>query len=59
MFGLTRKQIVHTAMAVGTGVGVFLGEAAAISGNPWVHAACYAGLGTLAALGVGIAKRSA
>jgi hypothetical protein len=59
MFGLTRTQIAHAIMALGTGLGVFLGEAATISANPWTDAGCYAGIATLAALGVGVAKRAA
>jgi hypothetical protein len=58
MFGYTRTQISHAVMALGTGLGVFLGEAATISGNPWTDAGCYAGIATLAALGVGVARRA-
>lgn len=58
MFGLNSKQISHAAMAAGTGVAVFMAEAVSITSNPWVHAGCYAGIATLAALGVSVAKRA-
>ena len=58
MFGFTRKEYVHGAMAMGTGVGVFLAYAADITTNAWAQAGCFAGIATLTALGVGIARRS-
>ena len=58
MLGLTRTQIVHGLMALGAGAGVFMAEASNVTTNPWIDAACYAGLAVLAGLGVGVAKRS-
>jgi hypothetical protein len=55
---MTSQTAKHTAIAVGVGVGVFLGEAAKITTNVWAQAGCAAGLAFLGAIGVGIAKRS-
>jgi hypothetical protein len=54
----TRAEKVHAAMAVGAGVGVYAAKAAEATQNVWVQAGCYAILATLAALGVGVAKRT-
>ena len=53
------KVLTHTLVAVGAGLGVFLGKVAEITTNPYVQAACVAGVTTLALLGGGLAKRAA
>lgn len=55
---LTSKPAQHAALALGGGLAVLLGEAAAISANDWVKAGCAAGLAFLGGLGIGVAKRS-
>lgn len=55
---LKSKAAKHSYVAIGTGLLVFLGEAAKITTDPWVQAACAAGGVTLGALGIGYAKRS-
>ena len=54
----SRAEKVHAAMALGTGVGVYAAKAAEATHNVWVQAGCYAILATLAAFGVGVAKRT-
>jgi len=51
-------QITHTAIAIGTGIGVFLSVVAANAHNVYVQGGAVAGIATLGALGVGVAKRS-
>jgi hypothetical protein len=58
MLGFTRKELIHGAMALGTGAGVFLAYTSEIVSNAYVQAGCFAGIATLTALGVGIARRS-
>jgi hypothetical protein len=45
-------------IAIGSGLAVFLGKVAEINQNPYVQAACLAGVSTLLLLGAGVAKRS-
>lgn len=54
----TRKELVHGAMAVGAGIGVFAAEAASITHDPYIQAGCYSVIAFLTAMGVGIARRS-
>lgn len=58
MLGFSRKEMIHGAMALGTGLGVFLAYTAEIVSNVYAQAGCFAGIATLTALGVGIARRS-
>lgn len=55
---LTSQTAKHSAIAAGVGAGLFLGEAAKITSNPWAQAGCAAAIAFLGALGIGIAKRS-
>lgn len=58
MFHVTKKEFRHALMALAGGAGVFMAEAVTITSNPWVDAGLYAGMATLAGLGVGIARRT-
>lgn len=55
---MTKKQKTHTMIALGSGLAVFLGKMAEINTNPYVQAACLAGVSSLVLLGAGVAKRS-